>query len=152
MRYAYKVFDEIYYFSNKYNDPVFFSHLFYYVKYKLEDRVDDGFRFQKTQKEILDDFKVMVEYLVDELKDFNICYWSETNEQIFEDSKFFFKYIDENKINYFDLVAMNLKFGLIKTKTVIIVPTVISEKVHSIFEKYLFCDISSSVLSHCPSG
>lgn len=131
----------MYYYPNKYNDPVYFSHLVYYLKYKLEDNIDEGFYYNKSNTQVFNDLRFLVSFLVDDLKDFSLYCWSHENELVFSESEDFFKYIEDNDINIFDDLTMNCQLGLVKIKLKINIPKIIPNHIHDIFEQHLFCTL-----------
>ncbi len=143
MRYADKFFDEIYYFPNKYNDEIHFVNLHAAIKYKFEDGVDDGFYFGKTQDKVLEDFKIILRYLVDELKDFYIEYWDGKNALDFYNVDEFLEFIKNNNIDIFDDVVSLWQLNLYRNKEKLELPQNIPEYIHQIFEPYLFCELNS---------
>jgi len=108
MRYAHRVFDEIYYWSNnKYTNYICINELLAYIKYKLKDNGNIEYSFNKSNEQVLYDLKKLLNFLVDELEDFHINYFDGTNVLNFYKTKKFWKYIT-NKIDILDEITAKI--------------------------------------------
>jgi hypothetical protein len=140
LRYAYGVLDEIYDWQyGMFEDEMFLSNIVALVK----NKIDDEMSFGKNKEKVLQDLKILLIYLVDELKDFYISnidnnrkikYFFKTND--------FFKFIEKNNINIFDEI-FSYQTTLSNQKEKAITPQNIPEYIHQIFEPYLFCELKT---------
>jgi hypothetical protein len=141
MRYTYKVFEKLYYWIDNNCIEIHFSQLIACLKYKFEDGVDDGLFFGKTQDRVLEDFKILLQYIVYEIKDFHIEFCDEKNAYTFYNTNEFWDFVTKNNIDIFDDITSIVSLNLIKNKKQLKIPTNIPEYIHQIFEPYLFCEL-----------
>lgn len=146
MRYAYKVFSEIYCWSNnKYFDDVHFAQLLAYLNYKIEESVDVGFCFVKSKEQIFKDIVLILKFLVNEKQDFYISYWNGKDEFLFYSTDDFSTFITSNNIDIFNETTAMFELSIVPRKEHLNMPQKLPKYIHDIFEPYLFCEIETKV-------